>query len=96
MRYSKVLRYSPLVLVVGAALVYLGLFVLNLVYNPLAAGANTAPTGTYNFYEIGGDDIWNWDFLSESAEDDNVDWSMRFVFGDNAEIDKVKDHLAGC
>ena len=46
MRYSKVLRYSPLVLVVGAALVYLGLFVLNLVYNPLAAGANTAPTGT--------------------------------------------------
>ena len=24
-----------------------------------------------------------------------MDWSMRFVFGDNAEIDKVKDHLDG-
>ena len=48
MRYSKIIHYAPLALAVLAALAYLGLYLLNLVYSPPGAGANTAPSGTYH------------------------------------------------
>ena len=95
MRYSKVIHYAPLALAVGAALAYLALYLLNVLYSPPGVGANTAPSGTYNLYEIGDDEIWNWDFESTSTGDDNVDWSMRFVFGDNATINEVKHRIDG-
>ena len=53
MRYSKVIRYAPLALAVAAGLAYLGLYLLNLGYSPPAAGANTAPSGTYSLKEVG-------------------------------------------
>ncbi len=95
MRYSKIIHYAPLALAVLAALAYLGLYLLNLVYSPPGAGANTAPSGTYHLKQIGGDEIWNWDFDSTSTGDDNVDWPMRFVFGDNATINEVKHRIDG-
>ena len=96
MRYSKAVRCTPLALAVLAALAYLGLSLLNLLYSPPAADANTAPSGTYNLYEIDGDDIWNWDFLSkENASWTTVDWPIRFVFGKNAKIREVKHRIDG-
>ena len=95
MRYSKAVRCTPLALAVLAALAYLGLSLLNLLYSPPAADANAAPSGTYNLYEIDGDDIWNWDFLSkENASSTTVDWPIRFVFGKNAQIREVKHRNA--
>ena len=41
MRYSKAVRCTPLALAVLAALAYLGLSLLNLLYSPPAADANT-------------------------------------------------------
>ncbi len=52
MRYSKIIHYAPLALAVLAALAYLGLYLLNLVYSPPGAGANTAPSGTYHLKQM--------------------------------------------
>jgi len=47
-------------------------------------------------YGPNGDGFWNFDFRSESAVYNNVDWPIRFLFRQNAEIDKVKNALKGC
>ena len=91
-------RIIGLSLLAAIALGYLGLSGANLVLNPNAANANTAPPGTLQNKLMGSTDyVWNWDYGSKTDETDRyrVDWAMRFVFKENADIDYVKDRLDG-
>ncbi|MFN0093802.1 MAG: hypothetical protein ACKVVT_03360 [Dehalococcoidia bacterium] len=44
----------------------------------------------------GQDGFYNFDFKSQSATSNNVDWPMRFLFRDNANINKIKNAIDGC
>lgn len=85
----------PMALVL-ASVAYLGLSVASLFLAPAHVGASVAPDGTFRRLAIGqGDYVWNWDFNDESEAFDGVDWGMRFIFYNNADVDEVKDRLDG-
>ena len=91
---------AALFIIAVAALGYLTLSGANLLLNPTLAEANIAPDGTLNRKSLGQSDyVWNWDFLTfEAAEDqdeNNVDWGMRFIFHENANVDYVTDRIDG-
>lgn len=93
-------RISFLALISIAATAYLFLSVVSLASNTMKVGANTAPSGTFGQLELGEgpydfDYVWNWDFNSEDARANNVDWGFRFIFGNEATVDHVKNRLDG-
>lgn len=89
-------RVVFLLALVAIAAAYLLVSLTNLVSGALTARAATAPSGSFGTITIGGTDtIYNWDFNSSSVSSDNVDWGLRFIFWDNAEVDYVKDRLDG-
>lgn len=85
----------PLMFVLGSAL-YLGLSAANFTFNPAPVEASTAPRNAYARQDLGsGDWAWNWDFKASREERTNVDWGMRYVFKNNANIRHVKNRLDG-
>ena len=89
-------RIAALSFMVIAALGYLGLSGINLFLNPAPAKANTAPSSAYERISMGHSDyIWNWDYKDDELDRTQVDWGMRFVFEDNADVNYVKDRLDG-
>lgn len=89
-------RVAALLLLVVAAFGYIFLSGASLFLAPSTASASAAPNGTYYRYLLGeADYVWNWDYNSMSRSQSNVDWAMRFIFKDNADIDYVKDRLDG-
>ena len=99
---QKYLKPQIIVLmsVVAAAFGYLGLTATSLVVNPHQVSANEAPSGTFVRKFMGHTDyVWNWDLIETGDDvanmDDKVDWRMRFVFKNNAEVDRVKHRLDG-
>jgi hypothetical protein len=85
----------PTALVI-ASVAYLGLSLTGLLLAPSPVGASTAPSGSFSQIHLGeGDYVWNWDFNGRFLDFEAVDWGMRFIFYDNADVDKVKDRLDG-
>ena len=85
----------PLVLAL-MSIAYLGLVVASLLWAPNPVGASSAPDGTVSKKSLGqGDYVWNWDFNGKALNVDSVDWGMRFLFYNNADVDEVKDRLDG-
>ena len=96
MRNTRTIQFISLALLVAVAAGYLSITLSGLMLDEAKAGASTAPAGSYHLIALsGGDSVWNWDFRSGNAASTNVDWGMRFIFAENAEIDKVKDRLDG-
>lgn len=55
-----------------------------------------ATPNTLKKHNLGQSDyVWNWDFKSTYRSQTRVDWAMRFIFHNNAEVDHVKDRLDG-
>ena len=78
------------------AFAYLGLSLVNFFLFPTSVDASQAPSGTYLRKALGYQDyVWNWDFDSGSLDSGNVDWGMRFIFKNDAEIDHMKNRLDG-
>ena len=83
-------------MLVAVAAAYLAVSLTNLVSSTTMVRGATAPSDSYGTITLGSTDtIYNWDFNSSSVESDNVDWGLRFIFWDNAEVDYVKDRLDG-
>jgi hypothetical protein len=59
------------------------------------ATAATACCGNFRLLYFSGDAIRNYDLLSASARDYNVDWGVDLLFYNNANINKIKDALNG-
>lgn len=78
-----------------AAGAYLVLGFAQLASSAQPAHANTTTTLTW-ITAPGSDGFWNFDFRNTSVNANDVDWPLRFLFRQNAEIDKVKDALGGC
>ena len=99
MRYFDNLRLPILALLVPAALIYFIVSVVSLFANVSEAKAGTAPAGSFHAVQIDEnnlDYVYNWDFNSNSAYRENVDWGMRFVFaGSVVDVDYVKLRLRG-
>ena len=85
-------------LALGSA-AFLALSVVSLVLVPPSADANEAPNGSYARKYLGqGDYVWNWDYNDNDDDEQDaqhVDWGMRYIFHNNAEIDYIKDRLDG-
>ena len=95
---SELTRCSLLFVAVVAAGVYLAIAVSGLVFGaPGAYAANEAPSGTFGEISFAGNDsVYNWDFrTSGGAVSNNVDWGMRFIFADDADVEYVRDRLDG-
>lgn len=55
--------------------------------------AATARAGNLTILQKGNDRFWNYDFLSERAQRNNVDWPMTVIFIDNATINSTKSKI---
>lgn len=93
-------QVSLLALILSAAVAYLAISLISLASAAVKVGANTAPSNTFGQLELGEgpydfDYVWNWDFNSDDAQADNVDWGFRFIFGNEATVDHVKNRLDG-
>lgn len=86
-----------LLLLVLAAAAYLLFAAIILGLDGRTTSASTVPQNKHHFVWMpGGDDyVFNWDYRSRSNVRTNVDWGMRFIYKENATIDKVKDKLDG-
>lgn len=85
-----------LALLVSLAVAYLGFLVAILAADGRTTKANTVPSNVHHFITLpGGDQVYNWDYRTKTARRDRVDWGMRFIFADNATINKVKDRIDG-
>ena len=94
-KLNKTRMALPLALVV-AAVSYLALSGASFLSAPTSVGANQAPDGSYARKYLGqGDYVWNWDYTDDEESSDHVDWGMRFLFYNNADVDLVKDRLDG-
>ena len=58
-------------------------------------GNHSASQSAFKVLSIGSDEFYNWDFNSEDARRDNVDWPVTMLFYNNAEVDRVKDVFYG-
>lgn len=75
---------------------YLSIVATSLLLAPDHVRASAAPNGTFLRTSLGqGDYVWNWDFNGRRVDSNSVDWGMRFLFYNNAEVDEVKDRLDG-
>ena len=76
---------------------FLGLVALVSVYMALVPLVEQAGSATaakkLDPYEIQGDRFSNYDFLSESYRQDNVDWAVDLIFAHGGTINRVKDQL---
>ncbi len=82
-------RLSSALFLVSASVI--GLSAGGLMSAETAEAGHTACCGNLQKLYIGTDGFWNYDFVSQSAVNGNVDWPVTIVFGDDAEVDKVKD-----
>jgi hypothetical protein len=82
-------------LVTFFAVAYLSVASWSALADPQGAQAQNTST-LYWLNATENDGFYNFDFKSQNASSNNVDWPMRFLFFNNAEIDKVKDALDGC
>lgn len=74
---------------------YLAVASAHIAHEATPARANSAPASAWSWYSTYGDNFYTWDFLSTSDSQSNVDWALRFLFTDEAEIDYIKDRLDG-
>jgi hypothetical protein len=76
-----------LLVVVALASIYLALA-------PIAERAGSATAARpLEAYEIQGDRFSNYDFLSDSYKQDNVDWAVNLIFAHGGTIGRVKEQL---
>ena len=99
MKYLKP-QIIVLMSAVAVALGYLGIAATSLLVDPSSVSANEAPSGTFVRKSMGHTDyVWNWDFTETGSNVNNmsnkVDWGMRFIFKNNADVELVKDRLDG-
>ena len=87
-------KLVPITLAVVSAAYLISAVTLNIFTAPGTQAQETDTLGWIDSFE--GDGFYNFDFKSSSAVSTNVDWPLRFIFNDNAEIDKVKDKIDGC
>ena len=90
-------RIAVLSFLIVLAVGYLAVSGANLFLAVSPAEANTAPSGTLRWLQMGhGDSVYNWDFKNKNSRgSNNVDWGMRYLFHDNAEVDYIKDRMDG-
>lgn len=77
----------------GSAL-YLALGAAFSFFTPPHATAD--PASNLSVIAYAGDSWENYDFTSPTWDANGVDWPLRFVFYNNAEVDYVKNKIDGC
>ena len=100
MNLSNGVQSFALAVILAGATAYLAISLVSLASDAIKVGASTAPDGTYVQLELGDgpydfDYVWNWDFGDDTAVSNDVDWGFRFIFGNEASVDYVKDRLDG-
>lgn len=96
MRYTRKARIVTLALPVVLAVTYLALLAVTLTADSKTTSANVVPQNKHHFIQLpGGDFVYNWDYRSQSNVRTNVDWGTRFVFANNATVNKVKNKIDG-
>ena len=96
MVYTEKARIVTLVLLVSLAMAYLVFMVATLAADGRTTSANLVPQNVHHFITLpGGDIVYNWDYRVKTTSRDKVDWAMRFIFADNATINKVKNRIDG-
>ena len=92
------LQLASLTVLAAVAFGYLAVSAVAFFAFPNAAHASTAPSGSFSRKLLGETDyVYNWDFTTYSygAVSSKVDWGMRFIFKNDAEVDYVKGKLNG-
>lgn len=87
-------RLAVAAVVLGS--IYLAFAAVHVARNAQSASANTVPASIFSVLSTpGGETFRNWDFVTTVDARDQVDWPIRFLFRDDAEIDKVKHRVDG-
>lgn len=89
------LRSVGVFAIAALSLLYLAGGLVQSLATPTPATANS--TNNLTTISLGYSDyIFNWDSLDGSTSSKKVDWPVRFIFWDDANINRVKDRLDGC